>query len=567
MSGFYQFRLLALGALIIFGASHVAAQQIQIGFGSELHAGLPTEPIASYSFSQQIFKAAEITTSGEIHRLSFEYHITSDSFLSTSGTWRIYLEDCSLNVLEGWVNPGAINPVFEGNLSIDFFDSGIPGSGWLTIPLQSPFYYDGARNLLLSVYDHSGQRGYSGDDFYCFASSGSLAINYLSLDNPLDFANLPPPNPKAWRSNLILGFGAQPDAPQNLYGYYFDAENLLFWQAPPALAVDKYLVYRNGQSYGQSSTCSFADAGIVPGESYLYKVQARFTDGSFSGFSNEISITVPPPQQDYQLYENFEEIPAFSAEIPGWENYDLNAAPKWSWQHTDFPGNGAVVPWLVFAPAECTPPLTNISPVSGQNILMAAASMLPPNNDWLVSPRVLCGENATLSFMARSYTVAYGLERLRVLLCTAADAKAENFTPLHSEEYLLLPAAWQEYSFDLSAYAGQSLCIALNCVSLDAMALLVDDIILASSTGNPAADALVSPLNVKSYPNPALKGFKLESDALFSAKIYNLRGQLLDFMPPGKSYDSSALKLPAGLYFIQIQQNQKLYTLKQVILP
>ena len=42
--------------------------------------------------------------------------------------------------------------------------------------------------------------------------------------------------------------------------------------------------------------------------------------------------------------------------------------------------------------------------------------------------------------------------------------------------YVEVPVDWTEYSYDLSAYAGQTIQLAINCVSSDAFALFIDDI-------------------------------------------------------------------------------------------
>jgi len=193
--------------------------------------------------------------------------------------------------------------------------------------------------------------------------------------------------------------------------------------------------------------------------------------------------------------------------------------------------------------------------------------MTPPNNDWMISPYLHLGQNATLTFWARSFTAAYGLERLRVLI-SPASSNPDSFQTLHSENFLAVPSSWTEYSFDLSQYADQDVWLALNCVSLDAFALFIDDILLSSGGGHlDATDDLIPAAKVRNYPNPARKSFTLEADNFFAADIYNLRGQRLHRIKGTKRFDSAALALPAGLYLIRVKDGDKSYTIKQVVLP
>ena len=84
--------------------------------------------------------------------------------------------------------------------------------------------------------------------------------------------------------------------------------------------------------------------------------------------------------------------------------------------------------------------------------------------------------NVKLKFMARSFTASYGMERMRVLVSTTGTNAPADFTAISVGTYIEVPAAWTQYSFDLSAYAGQEIHLAIQCVSYEAFFLMVDDI-------------------------------------------------------------------------------------------
>jgi len=543
-------------------------QTVDIGNGDLLNQGLPFEPLARFSYSQQLYLADEIGQSGTITHLGFQYHVQSTGFLDANKNLKIYMGHSELSSLNNWVSMQDMSEVFDGMLSLSDFDSGLPGSGWLLVTLQTPFNYDAQSNLLVAVDENSELQGNSSDDFFCIDSGSQRALQFQSLSVNPDPAN-PPENPnlKSSLSNLRLVFSGSVDAPYNLHGYYEDGAISLNWDVPELDDIAAYRINRNGLFLAESPVDSYQDSSVNHGETYSYNVQIRFQDGSISGPSNSIQISVPPEGFQQLIAQGFDALPGFSTDIPQWQNLDLDQSPTWEWDHTDFPQEGEAMGWMVFSPSACQPPITDPGAHSGANMLMAIACVNPPNNDWLISPWLHLGTNASFSFWGRSYTSAYGLERMRVLISTA-DGNPESFKTLHGENYLTVPASWTEYSFDLSEYQDQDVWLAINCVSLDAMALFVDDISLYCEGGYLDTDEEIHcPQLVKNYPNPARSSFKLDSDLVFSARIYNLRGQLLHKVHNIKQFDSADLQLPSGIYLIRIEEKERAYILKQVILP
>lgn len=544
------------------------AQTITIGNGTLLNQGLPIEPVARYSYSQQLFLAPELIYSGSITHLGFQYNVGSTGFLVGNKQLKVFLGHSSLSTLDDWVNIQSLSEVFNGVLSMDYFDSGLPGSGWLTIPLQNPFSYDSQYNLLIAVDENSDGMGNTSDDFFCRSTSDARALQFQSMSINPDPAN-PPDNPgvKTSINNLRISFSGTPDAPQNLHGQFLEGAIQLFWDAPDSDDIAAFRINRNGSFLAECSPTYFVDSNISAGATYHYNVQIRYQDGSISGASNTIQITVPPEGTVHLIAEGFEALDAFSSVIPRWQNLDLDASATWAWEHTDFPHEGEAMSWLVFSPTLCTPAISDLTPHSGNQMLMATASITPPNNDWLISPYLHLGNAATLTFTARSYTAAYGLERLRVLISTT-DTNPASFQTLNAGSFLAVPASWTEYYFELSEYSDQDVWLAFNCVSLDALALFLDDVLLSSEGGHlDAAESLVTHARIKNYPNPGRQSFKLESPDYFEAKIYNLKGQLLHSAKGQKQFDSASIQLPAGIYLIRIKDAKGSYTLKQAVLP
>ncbi len=555
-------------ALLFMSLCVLNAQMVSIGAGNVLHQGLPIEPLARFSYTQQLFYASEIGMAGEITHLGFQYHVQSNLFFAGNKDWKIYLGHSELGTMQAWVPAHELSMVFNGSLSQNYFDNSLPGSGWLTIPLQQGFLYDGVSNLILAVDENSEGSGSSSDDFFCWETAGIRALNYQSMSINPDPENPPDTmNPKHYLANLRLHFGgtAHNDAPRNLYAYYADQAIRLFWEAPLEGSPELYLLHRDSQIISETTSSAYNDMNINAGQTYRYSVQARYPGGLLSPHSNFISITVPEDGSEIILFESFEHCASFSQQIPGFQNLDLDGSLTWGWENLDFPSEGSRMGWLVFAPSQTTPPLTNISVPTGAKLLMSASAVNPPNNDWLIFPGLHLGNSATLEFTARSFTTAYGLERLRVLI-SVTDNAPESFSLLHAENWLSLPASWTDYEYDLGAYANQDVYLALNAVSLDAFALFIDDIKVHGIGGHLDVQDQTPPA-FRPYPNPAHGDFSLKSQAYFDLKLYNLKGQRIASYESIKDFNSAELSLIPGIYILRLKQDGKQHTYRQIILP
>ncbi|MBM4399099.1 MAG: T9SS type A sorting domain-containing protein, partial [Candidatus Cloacimonetes bacterium] len=135
--------------------------------------------------------------------------------------------------------------------------------------------------------------------------------------------------------------------------------------------------------------------------------------------------------------------------------------------------------------------------------------------------------------------------------------------------WLLIPAAWTQISFDLSQYAGQQVYFAWNCVSWDALALCLDEIVITQAISNednncpPVVNALI-------YPNPAKDWFTIVSEdkSLFDLNIYNLKGQKVASVKQMSSYTWQKDKdapLKSGLYILKVKSRHHTKTYKLLI--
>ncbi len=654
---------LLLVAVNLFLVMGLGAELISIGSGTVLNQGLPIEPAAPYSYSQQLFLASEIGVGGSIDAIHFQYNVASQLFFPGNRQLTIYLGHSQRTLMSGWVPADSLSTVFSGMLSEGDFTSGLPGSGWLQISLATPFLYDGIRNLVLAVDENGSDYGNTADDFFCSNTNAQRAIQFQNMNiNPDPFS---PPTTgftlKTHRSNLrlsmqpqhyypvqpspadaasnvsiytdlswlsicdtySLSLGTRPDSlalladnipgamwqlenplqynrqyfwqvvgyhdseaypspiwsfqttgeaispPQNLSGYFNGQAVQLSWQAPQTGIAGSYKVYRNTALLTTTTQCAYSDVNVMAGFTYYYHVTAINSSATESGVSNLISVTIPNTQPDLVINQGFEACAAFSSIIPNWQTLDLDASSTWTWDAVTFPHEGEPYSWISFAPGETIPPLSGFSPFSGTKMLMAMSSLIPPNNDWLISPGIHLGQNASLTFQARSAMADYGLERLKVLVSTS-DASPASFTALNPGNYLAVPEQWTAYTYDLSAYAGQRIHLAWNCLSVDAFALFLDDIQLTSAGAWVGVeDNYLPPPAFNSFPNPSRSSFAVgnKSGAPFSLELYDIKGRKLHTGTGLTEFNSTGLSpnLPSGIYFLRIRQGAKSWVLKQVI--
>lgn len=226
-------------------------------------------------------------------------------------------------------------------------------------------------------------------------------------------------------------------------------------------------------------------------------------------------VMVAQPAQSGELIRNtliqdFESYADFSLVFNPWTTNDVDGSTTYGIQDVEFPHAGEPMSYIVFNPASTTPSMSGdaaLQPHGGSRFAACFASTTPANNDWIISPQIALGSSGILKFWVKSYTSQYGLERYKVGISTTTN-NPSSFTIISPGAYLEAPAgAWEQKTFDLSAYSGQNIYVGIQCVSNDAFIFMLDDLEVTSQTvtggtltgkvtdainGNPIQNALVS---------------------------------------------------------------------------
>lgn len=266
------------------------------------------------------------------------------------------------------------------------------------------------------------------------------------------------------------------------------------------LDATEELAFGADKAFAFDVTPTISDAG----NTYKYKAQVVYSgdEDASNNVSDEVSVSVPgngvplvtdlkaqysdgkvflswsepADSESHFATEGFETYEAFTiTDFGKWSLYDGDKGATYEISNSasetltyDYPNAGGLMAFQVFNPSKINLTSQLWQPYLGEQMAVCFDAAGSQNNDWLVSPEVKGG--TTVRLMARSVTSSYGLEKFYLKYSTT-DADTTNFTALGNR--IAVPAQWTEYEFQLPADAKY---FAINCVSTDSYALLIDDI-------------------------------------------------------------------------------------------
>lgn len=126
-----------------------------------------------------------------------------------------------------------------------------------------------------------------------------------------------------------------------------------------------------------------------------------------------------------------------------------------------------------------------------------SATANPWNDDYIFTPQLALGTGSVFSFWAKAVDDQWGAEQFRVGVSTT-DTNPGSFTYFTAET--VGDTAWQQFTYDLSAYNNQTVYLTINCTSQDRYVFMVDDVAVTTNasvdvqvdenTGAPATSSL-----------------------------------------------------------------------------
>jgi len=165
------------------------AGMIQVGHENYIGMGLPMDPSWGYTYTQSIYKQADINMAGQrITKIRYHYYHYSD-FPADPYTdhIQIFMAHTAASSLEAWVPITEMVEVYNGTITC-------PGTGdeWIELTLTFPFAYNNVDNLVVAFSeDTPGLR--SGEDYFVGSTAGEIVSWRKREDIPIDITNPPIP--------------------------------------------------------------------------------------------------------------------------------------------------------------------------------------------------------------------------------------------------------------------------------------------------------------------------------------------------------------------------------------
>jgi hypothetical protein len=327
-----------------------------------------------------------------------------------------------------------------------------------------------------------------------------LSGNMADANDPVNFAAT---SPSATTVNLSWGLNNNND------------DVIMLWSETPTFGtLTDGNTYHVGQAIPGGGTVlymggltSFSHTGRIGNTSYYYKIHSigsgnayslgrqadEITQGegpyhrprqlqATSGNNTDVQLSwlSPPIEDSFETYTNF------NLTFGNWTQVDGDGSPTYTINAHTFPNQGYTGSFIIFNPSQVSPPMTSDNAIqarTGSKYAACFAATIAPNNDWLITPKLKVVSGDQLKFWAKSYVNTYGLERFKVGVSTTGTLPA-NFTIISAGPYLEAPITWTQYTYDLTAYNGMEVYLAIQCVSDDAFIFMLDDFHVTDGLGN-----------------------------------------------------------------------------------
>ena len=174
--------------LLLLLITSLSSAQVLIGSGDDGDGfnSPPISPYYGYSFSQSIYLASEIGTSGDI--TSIEYALNTGSDFSTADdnvdVWIGHTAKTAFDTTADWVDVSSLTHVLiDGTVTV--------ANDILTITFSSPFTYNGTDNLVVAI--DANESGFGSSSDYVLSTNGPTSG--LTLDQKSDTTNSDPTEP------------------------------------------------------------------------------------------------------------------------------------------------------------------------------------------------------------------------------------------------------------------------------------------------------------------------------------------------------------------------------------
>ncbi len=148
--GLMKNRFLLSIVLMLLCISAARAEVVTLGSGTNTNTALPFPANWKYNFTQQIYTSTEIGTTGSITSIAFYAESSSSStHIRNLNVYMSLTDKSSFSSAADWETVSESNKVFSGNVEFNM-------ERWNVITLDTPFQYNGTKNLCITINDVTG---------------------------------------------------------------------------------------------------------------------------------------------------------------------------------------------------------------------------------------------------------------------------------------------------------------------------------------------------------------------------------------------------------------------------
>lgn len=175
------------------------------------------------------------------------------------------------------------------------------------------------------------------------------------------------------------------------------------------------------------------------------------------------------------------------------------------------------------------------------------------NDDYAISPAIVvtAGVSDKLSFWATSGSGG-GLTEIFDVKISTTTPTADAFTDIVEEGITPTWREWTKYTYDLSAYIGQTIYIAFYSSTTNLLFIGIDDFEISSNTLG-VSEAAVNKASV--YPNPVADILHIKNkNTMSEITVYDLSGKIVKKENPNSDRaEINVSSLATGNYLVKIK--------------
>ena len=267
-------------------------------------------------------------------------------------------------------------------------------------------------------------------------------------------------------------------------------------------------------------------------------------------------------------YYNFEDEEAGNVNPMGFTTIDVDRKPTTMMTGMNYPQYGVPFAFCVQDDKDWN---NQFEPVSGTKVLVAIAPYDDSDSDdWIVSQRMTATADSKFRFYARNWNSVNSIlpesqHNVEVLVSTTSATDRTSFETVMPKT--MMPyynnKSYEEYTVDLSKYAGQDVYIALRHTVTAGLAAFFDDFYFEHFAEFGAVESLHGGnQGVAIYPNPVVSALKVKGVDEAEVVVTNLSGAVVKHVFGVNEVNVS--DLVSGVYLVTVKSEQGVYTTRVV---